>query len=170
MSEVSHELERLARLLLVEAEDLATLHGVAPEVLRQLHDQASDAILEANRHALEPVVALATRLPGAVIGRLIRTVLHPRIAARAVALLPDEQAVALADGLPVDLLADIAAVADPRHLGPAMAGLPVETIASVTGELADRGDEVAIRGLLPELHGERRAAAEAALGDLVTAG
>lgn len=170
MNDASHELERLARLLLVEAEDLATLRGVAPEALRELHDQASDAILEANRHALEPVVGLATRLPGAVIGKLIRMVLDPRVAARAVALLPHEQAVALADGLPVDLLADIAAVADPRHLGRAMAELPIETIEAVTGELVDRGDEVAIRGLLPELRGERRAAAEEALGDLAPAG
>lgn len=170
MSDAAHELERLARLLLVEVEDLATLHGVAPEALRTLHDQASDAMLEANRHALEPVVGLATKLPGAVVGKLIRAVLHPRIAARAVALLPHDQAVALAEGLPVDLLADVAAEADPRHLGPAMAALPVETIAAVTGELAARGDHVTIRALLPELAGERRAAAEAALGELVPAG
>lgn len=170
MSEAAHELERLARLLLVEAEDLATLHGVAPDALRALHDQASDAMLEANRHALEPLVSLASKLPGSVVGKLIRTTLHPRIAARAVALLPRDQAVQLADGLPVDLLTDIAAVADPRHLGPLMAELPVETIADVTAELAAREDTVTIRGLLPELAGERRAVAEAALGELVPAG
>lgn len=38
------------------------------------------------------------------------------------------------------------------------------------GELDARGDSVTIRALLPELAGERRAAAEAALGELVQAG
>lgn len=170
MSDATHEVERLARLLFLEAEDLATLHGVAPDALRRLHDQASDAMLEANRHALEPLVSLASKLPGAVVGKLIRTVLHPRIAARAVALLPHDQAVSLADGLPIDLLADVAAAADPRHLGPVMAGLPVETIEAVTSELGERGDTVTIHAVLPELEGERRRVAERALGDLVPAG
>lgn len=161
------EHERLARLLVVDGDELEGLRDVPPDVVRRLHDLASDAMLDANRHALEPLVGLATRLPGRVLGPLIRQVLHPRIAARAVAVLPHEQAVSLAQGLPVDLLADVAAAADPRHLGPVISGVPTEMVAEVTAELVARGDRVTVEGLLPELEGERRDAAEAALGGLV---
>lgn len=167
MSGVASEHERLARLLRLAPHELEALRELPPDALRRLHDQASDAMLEANRHALEPLVSLATRLPARVLGPLIRQVLDPRIAARAVAVLPHDQAVSLAQGLPVDLLADVAAAADPRHLGPVIAGVPPEMVGEVTVELVARGDRVTVEGLLPELQGERRDVAEAALGGLV---
>lgn len=117
MSARSHELERLARLLRVDASALHELEGVSSRTVRRLHDQASDAMLAANRDALEPLAGLAGKLPGRVLGTLIRRTLHPRIAARTVAVLDHDRAVELGAGLPVDQLADIAAAADPRHLG-----------------------------------------------------
>lgn len=167
MSTQSPEHERLARLLRLAPHELEALRELPPDAVRRLYDQASDAMLEANRHALEPLVSLATKLPGRVLGPLIRQVLDPRIAARAVAVLPHDQAVSLAQGLPLDLLADVAAAADPRHLGPVISGVPPEMVRDVTAELIARGDQVTVEGLLPELEGERRDAAEAALGGLV---
>lgn len=139
------ELQRLARVLGVDAEHLGILDGASVADLRALRHAVADRLLERNREQFSRAVALSDLVPGAVAAKLSQHVMGPVLGGRAAGLLTPEKAGDLARRLPAEFLADVACHVDVRTVGPLLVGIDRDTMAAA-GEHLRRREEWVVLG------------------------
>jgi hypothetical protein len=114
---------KLARLLGREPHDLAYLERLAADDLRRLRDGVTEVLYDADAAVLRRMAAASRVLPVGVIATLAQRAFGPLLSARLAGLLDLDRAVAVAERLPPDFLADVAAPRRRRRRA-AAAGLP----------------------------------------------
>jgi hypothetical protein len=159
------EIEKLARVLGVEADRLPPLEVCAPADVRALRRQVADTLLEADRRQFARVAGLGKVAPAGLVARLAERALGPMLVARAAGLADPSLACEIARRVSPDFLADIAVELDPRHAREAIAGLPPERIAAAAALLERRGELTAMGVFVGHLSEE---ALSATLGRLST--
>ena len=140
--EIRAELVKLSRVLGVAPEQLAYLDRAAPEDLRALREQATDALFEGDRDRLHKLALVTRIIPSPIAARIAEWALGPLLSARVTGLLDPSKAVDLAKRLPATFLADIAVELDPRRAREVIERMPAQQVAEIAGELADRGEQV----------------------------
>lgn len=138
------ELQRLARVLGVEPDDLGALDGADVATLRELRHAVADRLLEQSRDQFSRAVALGDALPASVAARLAQHVMGPVLGGRAAALLSPRKAGELARRLPADFLADVACHVDVRKVGPLLEDIDRGTMAEAGEHLRRRGEWVVL--------------------------
>jgi hypothetical protein len=154
---------KLARLLGREPHDLAYLERLAADDLRRLRDGVTEVLYDADAAVLRRMAAASRVLPVGVIATLAQRAFGPLLSARLAGLLDLDRAVAVAERLPPDFLADVAAELDPRRARELIAAISPGLVAEITRELALRSDYVTMGRFVGHLQDE---AIPAALGEL----
>jgi hypothetical protein len=157
--ETRAELIKLARVLGDPLEDLAYLERAAPEDLRVLREQATDALFEGDRDRLFKLALVSRIIPSPIAAKIAHWALGPLLSARVTGLLDPSKAVDLAKRLPAAFLADIAVELDPRRAREVIERLPAQQVAEIAGELARRDEEVAMGRFVSYLDDEAISAA-----------
>ncbi|MCW2497649.1 hypothetical protein [Jatrophihabitans sp.] len=142
------ELEKLAHQVSVDVEELAFLSAVPADDLRALRGQISEALFQADRHHFVKVAALSKSIPSALAAKITEFALPPMIAARTSELLDPAKAVDMVGRLSERYLANVSAVMDPARSPHIIEQIPPERIAMVARELAARQEWVVIGGFV----------------------
>lgn len=145
------EILRLARLVRAEPQELDYLQFVAPQDIRDLREQVTVAIFEADRQLLQRVAAAAKLIPAKLAAVIGQRAFGPLLCARLTGLLEPSRAVDIAARLPTEFLADIAVELDPRRASRVIAAIPPAEIAEITRELSEREQFIAMGGLVGHL-------------------
>ncbi|MGI8803457.1 MAG: hypothetical protein ACR2KV_15050 [Solirubrobacteraceae bacterium] len=165
----SVEILKLARLVGADAEELDYLEQVDAEDIRDLREQVTVLMFEADRQMLQRVAA-ATRLIPAKLGAVIgERAFGALLCARVTSLLDPTRAVDIANHLPVPFLAELCLHLDPRRASRVIGEMPPKMVAAIAGELAANEEYITMGGFVGHLS---RAALVAALdavddGDLL---
>lgn len=138
------EVQRLARVLGVDPDELGVLDGADVADLRALRHAVADRLLDRNREQFSRAVALSDLVPGAVAAKLSQHVMGPVLGGRAAGLLTPEKAGDLARRLPAEFLADVACHVDVRTVGPLLVGLDRATMAAAGEHLRHREEWVVL--------------------------
>ena len=146
--DVQAELRRLAHTLDVDPAALTMLEGVPLQDLRTLRAQIGEAMFQAGRPAFARVATLSKTVPGAVAAKLTEVALPPLLAARTAELLEPARAVDMVKRLSDGYLADVSAAMDPARAPDIVAAIPTERAATISAELARRGEWVVIGGFV----------------------
>jgi hypothetical protein len=141
---VAAEVEKLARALHADPQQLAALEALAPGDIRALRHAVTDALLEADQHHFSRVAEAARVLPIAVAAKLAEKALGPLLAARVAALIELEHTLDLVARLSPGFLADVALELDPRQAHDLIAALPAGPISAAAAELDRRHEHVAM--------------------------
>lgn len=147
------EVLKLARLLGMSAEDLAFLTEVGPTELRELREQVTDLLFDANLGVLRRMANASKLLPGPVLAKITERVFGPLLCARIAGLVEITRGVDVAKRLSPEFLADVAAQLDPRRASDIITKVPTELVRAIAAELVRREDWVAIgqfAGRLPD--------------------
>jgi hypothetical protein len=158
-TDVQAEILKLARLLSREPDELAYLEPATAADIRQLREQVTDRLFDAQGPALGRLAAASRVLPVTLIAIIAERAFGPVVAARIAGMLEPSRAVEVAAKLPTVFLADVATHIDPRRTSEVIAGIPATQIAEVTRELARRGEFVTIGRFVGRLEAEATAAA-----------
>jgi hypothetical protein len=148
------ELRKLAHQLAVPTEELDLLQGVPAGELRELRAQISEAMFRHGRHAFARVAALSKAVPTSVSAKLTEAVLPPLIAARVSELLEPAKAAEMVTKISDRYLADVSAVMDPARTPDVIAAIPSDRVATISIELARRGEWVVIGGFASHIGGD----------------
>ncbi|HEY2161701.1 MAG TPA: hypothetical protein VGH24_10370 [Solirubrobacteraceae bacterium] len=159
------EVVKLAQVLGVPAEELAYLERAAPDDLRALREQATDALFDGDRDRLHKLALASRLLPSSIAARIAHWALGPLLSARVTGLLDPGKAVDLAKRLPSTFLADIAIELDPRRAREVIELMPATQVAEVAHELAGRGQEVTMGRFVGYLGDEAISAAMERISD-----
>lgn len=163
--EVRAEILKLARLLGREPEEFSYLEPLTPRDLRQLREQVTEVLFDANLGALKRLAAASRLLPVALVAQMGERVFGPLLSARIAGLLDPDRAVEMASRLPDAFLADVAIELDPRRASAVIARIPPQRIAAVSRELVARGEYVTMGRFVGHLGDEALGAALGALDD-----
>ncbi|MGH2919103.1 MAG: hypothetical protein ACRDLS_10975 [Solirubrobacteraceae bacterium] len=156
------EILKLARLLGAEPEDLGYLQYVAPQDIRDVREQVTAAIFDADRQMLQRVAAATKVIPSKLAAAVAQQALGALLCARVTSLLEPARAVDIARRLPTDFLADLAVELDPRRASRVIAEIPARQIGQITAELVEREEYIAMGGFVGHLpEASLRAATEA---------
>lgn len=136
------EVIKLTRLIGEPPERLAYLERLPPGDLRVLRELATDVQYESDSEHFGRIAFASTLLPVSLTAAIARKAFGPLLCARIAGVLDTEQAIALADRMPADFLADLAVELDPRRASEIIAGMPPEQIAEVAEMLTARGEHV----------------------------
>ncbi len=156
----SVEILKLARVLSADPEDLAYLGQIEAQDIRDLREQVTVVMFEADRQMLQRVAAATRLIPsklGAVIGERAFGAL---LCARVTSLLDPTRAVDLANHLPVPFLADLCTHLDPRRASRVIGEMPPKMVGAIAAELARHEEYITMGGFVGHLS---RAALMAAL-------
>ncbi|MDQ2796455.1 MAG: hypothetical protein M3Y06_04740, partial [Actinomycetota bacterium] len=134
----SPQIGRIARLLMVDAEEIHGLDDVADDDLRTLHDLIGRTLFADGHQRFARVAGLSKMLPGTVAGKLAERFLPPTLAARVAELLEPAKARELVTKVSVGYLADLALALDPTQSKPVVQAIPPARIGEVARELFDR--------------------------------
>lgn len=145
------EILRLARLVGAEPADLSYLENVAPQDLRDLREQVTVAMFEADRQLLQRIASATRVIPAKLAAVIGERAFGPLLCARLTGLLEPSRAVEIAARLSTEFLADLAVELDPRRASRVIAEIPPEQIAEITRELAEREQFVAMGGFVGHL-------------------
>jgi hypothetical protein len=157
------EILKLARMLRREPDGLAYLEQIPADDLRRLREQVTELLFTAQGPALSRLAAASKLLPIRVVATIGERAFGPVLAARIAGLLEPTRAVEMADTMPIEFLADVAAELDPRRASDVISLISPERIAAVTRELIRREEYVTMGrfvGHLPD------ASVRAAFGEL----
>lgn len=152
--EVRAEILKLARLLGREPEEFSYLEPLTPRDLRQLREQVTEVLFDANLGALKRLAAASRLLPVALVAQMGERVFGPLLSARIAGLLDPDRAVEMASRLPDAFLADVAIELDPRRASAVIARIPPQRIAAVSRELVARGEYVTMGRFVGHLPAE----------------
>jgi hypothetical protein len=109
------EISRLARLLGTGADELGYLRQVQWQDIRDLREQVTLVMFEADRQMLQRVASATRLLPSKLTATVGERAFGPLLSARVTGLLEPSRAVDIADRLPTTFLADLAEQLDPRR-------------------------------------------------------
>jgi len=155
------EILKLARLVGCDAADLDYLRHVDARDLRDLREQVTVVMFEADRHMLQRVAAATKLIPSKLAAVIGERAFGPLLCARLTGQLEPSRAVDIAARLPTPFLADLAVALDPRRASRVIAEIPAKQIAEITRLLAEREEYVAMGGFVGHLP---EAALRAAIG------
>lgn len=142
---------KLARLVDAEPNDLSYLQDVAPQGLRDLREQVTVAMFDADRQLLQRIAAATKLIPAKLAAAIGERAFGPLLCARVTGMLEPSRAVDIASRLPTDFLADLAVELDPRRASRVIAEIPPQQIAEITRVLADREEFIAMGGFVGHL-------------------
>ena len=148
------EVQRLARVLGVEAERIGFLQRVAPEDVRALRQRVSDVLFDADRSTLQKVAAASRLLPAPLVATFAEKFFGPLLSARVTGLLDPGRAVDLANRLPPAFLAELSGALDPRRVPEVVSRIPAARVVEVARELARRADFATMASFVPHLADE----------------
>ncbi len=155
------EILKLARHVNTEPEDLGYLQYVAAQDIRDLREQVTVAVFDADRQMLQRLASATKLFPTKLAAAVAQQALGPVLSARVTGMLDPPRAVDIAAHLPTDFLADLAVELDPRRASRVIAELPPQQIGQITAELAEREEYIAMGGFVGHLpEGALRAATE----------
>jgi hypothetical protein len=154
------EILKLARLVGSRPEDLAYLEPLAPQDIRDLREQVTGALFDADRHMLGRVAAASKLLPSKLTAAIGESVFGPLLCARLTGLLEPHRAVDIAARLPASFLADVAEHLDPRRASRVLGELPPAQVADTAQELVRREQYITMGSVVGHLS---KAATRAAL-------
>lgn len=154
------EILKLARLIGTDRDDLAYLEQVDARDIRDLREEVTVVMFDADRHLLQRVAAATRLIPAKLAAVIGERAFGPLLCARVTGLLEPNRAVDIAHHLPVAFLADLCIHLDPRRASRVIGEMPPATVAAITGELAAREEYITMGGFVGHLS---RAALMAAL-------
>jgi hypothetical protein len=155
------EILKLARVVACEAGDLGHLRHVDPQDIRDLREQVTVVMFDADRQLLQRCAAATKLIPSKLAALIGERAFGPLLCARITGLLEPSRAVDIAARLPTPFLADLAAALDPRRASRVVAEIPPQQIAAITKVLAEREEHIAMGGFVGHLS---EAALRAAIG------
>jgi len=164
---VDVEILKLARLIDCDASGLDYLRGVEAQEIRDLREQVTVTMFEADRQMLQRVATAARLIPTKLAALIGERAFGPLLCARLTGLLEPSRAVDVAAKLPTPFLTDLAVQLDPRRASRVIAEIPPTQIADITRILAEREEYIAMGGFVGHLSEAALRAAIAVVGDEV---
>ena len=116
----------------VRAEELDYLRHVDPQDVRDLREQVTVVMFDADRQMLQRVAAATKLIPSKLAAVVGERAFGSLLCARLTGLLEPSRAVDIAAKLPTPFLADLAVALDPRRASRVIAEIPPEQIAEIT--------------------------------------
>jgi hypothetical protein len=144
-----------------EPSDLAALRFVDAQEVRDLREQVTVVMFDADRQMLQRVASATKLIPSKLAAVIGERAFGPLLCARLTGLLDPSRAVDISAKLPTPFLADLAVALDPRRGSRVIAEIPPKQIAAITRLLAEREEHVAMGGFVGHLS---EAALRAAIG------
>ena len=145
------EILKLARLVDAEPEQLSYLQYVAPQDIRDLREQVTVVMFDADRQMLQRVASATKMIPGKLAAAIGERAFGPLLCARVTGLLEPSRAVEIAGRLPTEFLAEVAVLLDPRRASRVIAEIPAQQIGEITAALAEREEFIAMGGFVGHL-------------------
>jgi hypothetical protein len=162
---VDVEILRLARLVGAQPQELAYLRDADPQDIRDLREQVTVVMFDADRQMLQRVAATTRLIPSKLAAVIGERAFGPLLCARLTGLLEPSRAVDIAAKLPTAFLTDLAIELDPRRASRVVAEIPPRQIAQITQVLAEREEHVVMGGFVGHLSEAALRAAIAAVCD-----
>ncbi|NKF21453.1 hypothetical protein [Solimonas marina] len=162
---VRAEVARLSRLLDVPTEQAAALAELDADTLRQLREQATAMLYDAQRESLSRVATATRLLPATLAAMLAERSLGPLLCARIAAYLPDDTAYEIARRLSDEFLVEVCLQLDPRRAQGVVRKLPAERCTVIGLALVRRREYVTIGSFVDILDFDVLATVLAALDD-----
>jgi hypothetical protein len=159
------EILKLARLVGAEPQELGYLRHADPQDIRDLREQVTVVMFDADRQMLQRVAAAARLIPTKLAAVVGERAFGSLLCARLTGLLEPSRAVDVAAKLPIAFLTDLATQLDPRRASRVVAEIPPEQIAEITKLLARREEYVVMGGFVGHLSEAALRAAIAVVGD-----
>lgn len=159
------EVIKLGRLLSEPPARLSYLEKLRPDDLRALRELATDAHYDSDSDRFQRVAFASRLLPVTLTALIAQKAFGPLLCARIAGVLDTDHAIALADRMPTDFLADLAVELDPRRCSEIIAGMPAEQIAEVAEVLAVRDEYVAMGRFVGHMTDEAIEASLAVIDD-----
>jgi hypothetical protein len=156
---------KLARLLGTPAAPLEFLHQLAPDELRLLRRQCSDALYDTEGDRLERLAYAARLLPAPLLARLAEKFFGPLLCARLAGYLPPDRALQIALRLPIPFLAQVCLQLDPRRTQALVRAIPIPQVVEISRELARLREHVTMAHFVDSLDLAAVLATAAALDD-----
>lgn len=135
---------KLARELSTEPDQLAFLHRVDPEQLRELRGTISAALFAAHEPKLRRLAAMSKLIPPALAAKITVATLPPMLCGRTAGFLEPPIAARLASHFPPEFLAEVSRFIDPVRTSRIIPALPDELILRVARVLLDRGEYIVL--------------------------
>lgn len=136
------EVLKLGRLIGEPPERLSYLEKLDLADLRALREQATDVQYDADSERFQRIAFASTLVPVSLTALIARKAFGALLCARIAGVLHTDHAIALADKMPAEFLADLAVELDPRRASAIIAGMPPGQIAEVAELLALRREYV----------------------------
>lgn len=159
------EILKLARLVDCEATDLDYLQHVDPQDIRDLREQVTVVMFDADRQMLQRVASATKLIPTKLAAVIGERAFGSLLCARLTGLLEPSRAVDIAAKLPTLFLAELAVALDPRRASRVIAEIPPKQIAEITKLLAEREEYIAMGGFVGHLSEAALRAAIAVVSD-----
>jgi len=145
------EILKLARLLGAEPEQLSYLQYVEAQDIRDLREQATVVMFDADRQMLQRVASATKLIPGKLAAAIGQRAFGALLCARVTGLLEPARAVEIAGRLPTEFLAEVAVLLDPRRASRVIAEIPAKQIGEITKILAEREEFITMGGFVGHL-------------------
>ncbi len=162
---VDVEILKLARLVDCDAQDLDYLRRVDAQEVRDLREQVTVTMFDADRQMLQRVASAAKLIPTKLAALVGERAFGPLLCARLTALLEPSRAVDVAAKLPTPFLTELAVQLDPRRASRVIAEIPPRQIADITRLLAEREEFIVMGGFVGHLSEAALRAAIAVVND-----
>ena len=159
------ELLKLARLVDATPEQLSYLRDADPQDIRDLREQVTVAMFEADRQMLQRIASASRLIPTKLAALVGERAFGPLLCARLTGLLEPSRAVDVAAKLPTSFLTDLAIQLDPRRASRVIAEIPPQQIADITKDLAEREEYAVMGGFVGHLSEAALRAAIAVVSD-----
>ena len=148
-----------------EPQQLDYLRHVDPQDVRDLREQVTVVMFDADRQMLQRVAAATKLIPAKLAALVGERAFGPLLCARLTGLLEPSRAVDIAARLPTDFLAELATQLDPRRASRVIAEIPPRQIADITRLLAEREEHIVMGGFVGHLSEAALRAAIAVVDD-----
>lgn len=149
--DVGVEVLKLARLIGCQPEELGYLEPLEPQVVRDLREQVTGVLFDADRHMLGRVAAASKLLPSKLAAGIGESVFGPLLCARLTGVLDPHRAVDIAARLPTSFLADVTEYLDPGRASRVIAELPAARVADIAEELVRREQYITMGNVVGHL-------------------
>jgi hypothetical protein len=147
----SVEVLKLARLIGAEPEDLGYLEQLEGQDIRDLREQVTVVMFDADRQMLQRVAAATRLIPAKLAAVIGERAFGALLCARVTGLLDPSRAVDIAKHLPVTFLADLCVHLDPRRASRVIGEMPPATVAAIAAELLAGEEYITMGGFVGHL-------------------
>ncbi|MDQ6774905.1 MAG: hypothetical protein M3071_01510 [Actinomycetota bacterium] len=163
--DVGLEIVKLARLVGCRPDELGYLERIDAQELRDLREQVTGVLFDADRHMLGRIAAASKLIPTKLAATIGESVFGSLLCARLTGVLEPHRAVDIAKHLPTSFLADVTEHLDPRRASRVIADLPAARVADIAEELARREQYITMGSMVGHLSKAATVAALEAVDD-----